>query len=184
MKRNLALAFIICSGTLLNSCGGGSMQPPQLLTGLTVQPADADAVAPNGTIPFIATAIFDRPPLSEPNYPAQWTSSDPSTASVDEKSGIATCLAQGGPISITAASADFQASASLTCSPSLPLTGNCVYVCGSSRCGELTGYCSGSVGGQCRQAYDPVHCPVGRPAKSMSTNSCGVGIDTSRICTP
>lgn len=62
-------------------------------------------------------------------------------------------------------------------------TGHCVYVCGSTRCGELTGYCSGSVNGACRSIYDPGQCPVGRPAGGYGS-SCGIGIDTTRACTP
>lgn len=184
MKKRVPLAVMICTVSALTSCGGVSIQPQRLLTNLSVQPATADAVEPDGTMPFIATATFNDPPATETNYPALWVSSDPEVATVDQNSGVATCLTQGGPVSITASAAGVKASASLTCSPSLTMTGNCVYVCGSSRCGELTGYCSGSVGGACRQAYDPVQCPVGRPAQSTATNACGAGIDTARTCTP
>jgi hypothetical protein len=62
-------------------------------------------------------------------------------------------------------------------------TGHCVYVCGSTRCGELTGYCSGSVNGACRTTYDPGQCPVGKPAGGYGS-SCGEAIDTTRTCTP
>jgi uncharacterized protein (TIGR03437 family) len=63
------------------------------------------------------------------------------------------------------------------------LTGHCVYQCGSTRCGELTGYCAGSVGGACTTRFDPLECPVGQPAKSAGTK-CGVGVDTARTCAP
>jgi hypothetical protein len=184
MTKIFVLAFIVCAGILFISCGGGSVQPQRVLSGLTVQPTNADAVEPDGTVPFSATASFNQPPTTQTGYPAHWISSDSNVATIDPNSGVATCLTQGGPISITASSGGVQASAILTCSPSLPLTGNCVYACGSTRCGALTGYCSGSGGGQCRQAYDPVHCPAGQPAESMATNACGIGIDTSRTCTP
>jgi len=36
------------------------------------------------------------------------------------------------------------------------LTGRCVYQCGSTRCGELTGYCAGSVGGACTTRFRPL----------------------------
>jgi hypothetical protein len=61
--------------------------------------------------------------------------------------------------------------------------GHCVYVCGSTRCGMLTGYCAGSVNGACRRTYDPAQCPVGQPAGG-SGSSCGEAIDTTRTCTP
>jgi len=61
--------------------------------------------------------------------------------------------------------------------------GHCVFVCGSTRCGMLTGYCVGSVNGACRKAYDPAQCPIGQPAGG-SGSSCGVAIDTTRTCTP
>lgn len=62
-------------------------------------------------------------------------------------------------------------------------TGHCVYVCPAVRCGELTGYCSGSVNGACRRTYDPGQCPVGHPAGGYGS-SCGEAIDTTRTCTP
>src|SRR5262249_39145340 len=61
--------------------------------------------------------------------------------------------------------------------------GHCVYVCGSVRCGMLTGYCAGSVDNACRKTFDPVHCPVGQPA-GASGSSCGEPVDTTRSCTP
>ena len=66
----------------------------------------------------------------------------------------------------------------------VPAFGNCVYVCGSTRCGELTGYCASSGGEACHQGYDPVHCPVGQPAMSLGTDACGIPVDTERSCTP
>jgi hypothetical protein len=61
--------------------------------------------------------------------------------------------------------------------------GHCVFVCGSTRCGMLTGYCVGSVNGACRRTYDPFQCPAGKPAGG-SGSSCGEVIDTTRTCTP
>jgi hypothetical protein len=169
----------------LGSCGGPSSFPPtRRLISIAVQPNNADALAPNGTLPFSATGIFDQPPTTETNLPAQWVSSDSPVATVDPNSGLATCVAVGGPITITATAAGKTASATLTCSSSPPRSGNCVYVCGSTRCGELTGYCESSGSGACRQGYDPVHCQPGQPAKSPGTDSCGAGVDTESSCTP
>ena len=61
--------------------------------------------------------------------------------------------------------------------------GHCVFVCGSTRCGMLTGYCVGSVNNACRSTYDPAQCPIGQPAGG-SGSSCGEAIDTTRTCTP
>jgi hypothetical protein len=64
------------------------------------------------------------------------------------------------------------------------MTGNCVFICGSVRCGELTGSCSGLVSGVCRGGTDRVHCPVGRPAMHPGRNACSSSVDTARRCTP
>ncbi|PYV54287.1 MAG: hypothetical protein DMG98_18705, partial [Acidobacteria bacterium] len=69
-----------------------------------------------------------------------------------------------GKISITTAGGTATSSGTFTVSAST-LAGHCVYSCGSTRCGQLTGYCVGSVGGACRQTFDPIHCPVGQPFK-------------------
>ncbi len=61
--------------------------------------------------------------------------------------------------------------------------GHCVFVCGSTRCGMLTGYCIGSVNGACRKTFEPTQCPVGKPAGGFGS-SCGQSIDTTRTCTP
>src|SRR5262249_23039921 len=61
--------------------------------------------------------------------------------------------------------------------------GHCEYVCGSTRCGMLTGKCIGSVGGSCQSRSDFAHCPIGQPAKDPVTR-CGVGVDLDRACAP
>jgi len=61
--------------------------------------------------------------------------------------------------------------------------GHCVFVCGSTRCGMLTGYCVGSVNNACRSTFDPFQCPAGKPAGGWGS-SCGATIDTTRTCTP
>ena len=87
-----------------------------------------------------------------------------------------------GKISITTAGGTATSSGTFTVSAST-LAGHCVYSCGSTRCGQLTGYCVGSVGGACRQAFDPIHCPVGQFFKRQGLE-CGVGVDLDRTCTP
>jgi hypothetical protein len=61
--------------------------------------------------------------------------------------------------------------------------GHCVWICPSTRCGELTGYCVGSVNNACRSTYDPAQCPIGQPTRG-SGSSCGELIDPTRTCTP
>ncbi len=183
---SLGLGMSVCAGILLASCGGSSMSTPsRALLNVAVQPGNGDATAPTGTLPFTATGTFSQPPTTQTDLSAQWSSSNASVATVDPNTGVATCVGVGGPVTITAMTDGKQGTAQLTCLASPPpQNGHCVYVCGSTRCGELTGYCSGSEGGVCRQAYDPVHCPVGQPAGGTATDSCGEGIDTTRTCTP
>ena len=95
------LGILVLLGVLA-SCGGGG---PRQLIGVSVQPASGQAIAPDGTVPFSATGTFDQAPKTQANLPVQWASSDSSVASIDPNSGIATCLAAGGPISVTASAA-------------------------------------------------------------------------------
>src|SRR5712692_2605388 len=135
-----ALACLISYGALLVSCGGGSFQPRRLIA-LSVLPSDAVASVPGGTVPFSATGTFDSAPTTQANVAAQWSSSDQSVATIDPNTGIATCVAGGGPISVTATAAGksgmLHSSATLTRTVSPPpLTGYCA-VNGTA----LTGAC-------------------------------------------
>ena len=161
-------------------CGGNST-PSRTLLSITVQPGNGEATAPTGTLPFTATGTFDQAPTTQENISAQWSSSDTTVATVDPTTGVATCVNVGGPVVITASSGMKQGTAQLTCSVSLG-SGNCVYVCGSTRCGALTGFCSSTQGNACRQISSPGSCPNGKPAGGMATDSCGIGIDTTRAC--
>ena len=66
----------------------------------------------------------------------------------------------------------------------LALTGNCEYICPSTRCPELTGWCLGLIGGSCRAAVDLRNCPRGMPARRPGRNACGYGVDLARRCNP
>lgn len=163
-------------------CGGNSM-PSRTLLSMAIQPSNGEATAPTGTLPFTATGTFDQPPTTQDTLRAQWSSSDTTVATVDPNTGLATCISAGGPVVITASSGMKQGTAQLTCSASeSPGSGNCAYVCGSTRCGALTGFCSSTQGNACRQVYAPGSCPVGKPAGGTATDSCGGGIDTTRAC--
>lgn len=175
----LLLGLLALSWT---GCGGNS-SPARTLLSIAVQPGNAEASTPTGTLPFTATGTFDQPPPTQDNLNAQWSSSDTTVATVDPNTGVATCVSVGGPVVIAASSGAKQGTAQLTCSASVPLgSGNCSYLCGDTRCGALTGFCSSTQGNACRQVYDPGSCPIGKPAGGTATDSCGVGIDTTRAC--
>ena len=132
----LNVASILCKagslaslGIVLASCGGGGATigaGTRQLIGVSVQPGSGQAVTPNGTVTFSATGTFDQPPTTQSSLPAHWASSDPSVASIDPNTGIATCLAVGGPITVTASAAGkggtIHGSGILTCQISTPLS--------------------------------------------------------------
>jgi uncharacterized repeat protein (TIGR03803 family) len=89
--------------------------------------------------------------------------------------------AVAGRIAITTPGGVASSSGKFTLSSAL--SGHCEYVCGSTRCGALTGNCVGSVGGSCQKRSDSLECPIGHPAKNPVTR-CGVGVDLDRTCTP
>jgi uncharacterized protein YjdB len=99
------------------SCGGSSMTPHQLIA-IAVSPTGAGANQ-GDTVPFTATGTFAQPPTTQTNIPAQWTSSDTTTATVNPSTGAATCVGVGGPITITASAAgiagNLQSTGELTC---------------------------------------------------------------------
>jgi hypothetical protein len=172
---------------VMASCGGGG-HPARHLTSLTVQPSDAEAVAPEGTTPFTAIGTFDQAPITQSVMVAQWTSSDSSIATIDANTGMATCLASGEPITITATAAkvagSVQGSGILTCLPSRPSgQGRCVVQADST----MSGYCVGVRGLLCRQAYDPPPGPPGQPPTPVEGEQCAqttIIVDVSRSCIP
>jgi hypothetical protein len=182
------VGILIAIGVILANCGGGStlMRPRQLIA-ITVQPNNGDAIVP-GTLPFTANGTFNQPPTTQTNLPAQWTSSDSSVVTVDPNTGLATCVAVGGPITITASAAGsggtLSASAMLNClsHPGGEL-GHCQLVNNT-----LNGSCLGVRGGVCRSAYDPNNCPPGQPPASQGQFLCGSSgnfpVDGTRECTP
>ena len=56
--------------------------------------------------PFSATGTFDKEPTTVENVSAVWISSDPTIVTVDSSSGVASCVAVGGPITITASAGE------------------------------------------------------------------------------
>jgi hypothetical protein len=76
-------------------------------------------------VTFRATGTFDQAPTTQSSLPVQWASSDSNVASIDPNTGIATCLAVGGPITVTASATGkggmIHSSGTLTCQLSTPL---------------------------------------------------------------
>ena len=103
--------------SMMASCGGSSMPPHQLIA-IAVSPSGAGANQ-GDTVPFTATGTFAQAPTTQTNIPAQWTSSDTTTATVNPSTGAATCVGTGGPITITASAAGMagtlQSTGELTC---------------------------------------------------------------------
>jgi hypothetical protein len=113
----LTISGLGISLAMMASCGGSSMTPHQLIA-IAVSPSGAGANQ-GDTVPFSATGTFAPPPTSQTNIPAQWASSDTTTATIDPNTGAATCVAIGGPVTITASAAGMegtlQSTAALTC---------------------------------------------------------------------
>jgi Bacterial Ig-like domain (group 2) len=99
------LMSLLALGTLLASCGGGAGMGLRQLVAITVQPGNGQAIEPGGTVSFTATGTFDQAPITQTDLHAEWASSDSSVVTIDPNTGIATCLAVGGPISVTASAA-------------------------------------------------------------------------------
>jgi hypothetical protein len=185
-----AVAVAVASNLLLAGCGSGgqaTIGAQRQLVSIAVQPSDADAFLPSGTVPFGASGTFDQAPTTQTNLPAHWASSDSTVATIDANNGLATCVTSGGPITITASAPGrggmLVGSATLTCMVSTPLVGHCLVTFGSVRNGAMSGFCSAEQNGACRQAYDPRNCPPGRPGALIMQEPCG-SVDTSRSCTP
>jgi hypothetical protein len=103
--------------SMMAGCGGSNPQPHQLIA-IVVSPSGAGANQ-GDTVPFSATGTFAQPPTTQTNLPAQWSSSDTSTATVNPSTGAATCVGIGGPFTITASAAGMagtlQSTGKLTC---------------------------------------------------------------------
>src|SRR5436305_553804 len=156
MKRGLSLRRIgfradflmIEAGTWLlmfvfTGCGGSGPEPRVLLS-IAVQPNSATAVKNRG-VAFSATGTFNQAPTTQTNLTAAWVSSDTTIATIDPATGLANCVAVGGPVtvsaSVTSASRGVQkSSGSLTCNDwSTVPRGRCVV----DSTNALTGQCAG-----------------------------------------
>lgn len=113
----LISGLILPTIALLASCGGGDVGPRQLVE-LAIQPSNTSAIQGNSIL-FSATGTFNQAPMMQTNVSARWTSSDTNLATIDSNTGTATCVAIGGPITISASApgkgGTVQGSANLTC---------------------------------------------------------------------
>ena len=116
----LMISGLGISLALVASCGSSSTMTAHQLLSIAVSPSGAGANQ-GDTVQFSATGTFAQPPTTQPNLPAQWTSSDASTATINPSTGAATCVGIGGPVTITASTAgmagSLQGTAMLTCAP-------------------------------------------------------------------
>jgi hypothetical protein len=99
-ERLWALIIVMMGAAVLSGCGGTSNPQERQLVSISVQPGNAQAVAPDGTIAFSAVGNFNQAPLTQPNFAVQWSSSDSNVATVDTATGLATCATVGGPVTI------------------------------------------------------------------------------------
>ena len=94
--------------------GTGTSAAPTLVS-IAVTPAMA-TVAVNGTQQFTATGTFSDNSSKDVTAQSTWTSSDTETASVGAPTGLATGVAPGGPVTITATDGTIKGTAQLTVS--------------------------------------------------------------------
>jgi hypothetical protein len=174
---------------MLAGCGGSSMTPPQLI-GIFVSPTGAGANQ-GDTVPFSATGTFAQPPTTQTNIPAQWTSSDTTTATIDPNTGEATCVAVGGPVTITASAIGMgrtlQSTAALTCAatgtgPVKLVPNSLFFACTEDFRGcECSGPETTTLTNSLSTSLTIHSITVGGPAFSQSSN-CGTSVGPGQSC--
>jgi hypothetical protein len=72
VARLVSASILLLVGLLTLSCGGGTMDPPRMLTAISVTPTVAQA--PNGEtqVQFIATGTFTEPPITVTPLAVSW----------------------------------------------------------------------------------------------------------------
>jgi Bacterial Ig-like domain (group 2) len=199
--RRARSASLFCRMGLLSlltvalvGCGGTSSPPqPRVLLSIAVQPNPASAVKQR-QVAFSVTGAFNQAPTTQANLAAAWASSDSTIATINPSTGLADCVAVGGPVTISASVKSSngslkQASANFTCTPwaTIPL-GRCLVDSNNA----LTGQCAGAQllnPKYCSVTTDNVACAVGQPSTSTQTRLCGsaatgmnVTVDISTAC--
>ena len=198
----ISLVLSIAVMVSASGCGGGSPIPQRQLVSISVQPGNAQAVAPGGTIAFSAVGNFNQAPLTQTNFAVQWSSSDSSVATVEPATGLATCATVGEPVTIVGSAPGkagaVTGSGVLTCqlspnpvvklsTPSVgvlcqkdgfpPMCG-CVYTPGNTVYGDTVTVTN--VGGA---PLDIGTITLGDGTAGFSqTNSCSTTLDTGQSC--
>jgi trimeric autotransporter adhesin len=156
--------------SIMASCGGSSMTQHQLIA-IAVSPTGAGANQ-GDTVTFSATGTFAQAPTTQPNIPAQWTSSDTTTATINPSTGAATCVGIGGPVTITASAAGMagtlESTGELTCAA--PGTGPVKLVPNS-----LTFACDTDLTGSCSCSPPETTTLTNSLSTSLTINSITVG---------
>jgi Big-like domain-containing protein len=182
------------AGVVLASCSSVASMGPRQLVAIAVQPGSGEAVAPDGTVPFSATGTFDQAPSTQSNMPVEWSSSDPGVATIDPTTGVATCVAVGGPISVTARAAGkggmVQGAGSLACKAapnpvvsfnparmffmcSFRGIGAPVCGCGAPKTTTLTNVGAAALG---------IDSIVSSNSQFSQTNTCGSSLEAGQSC--
>jgi len=70
--RLVYVPILLLLALLTSSCGEGTMDPPRMLTAISITPAVARA--PNGQtqVQFVATGTFTEPPITVTPLPVSW----------------------------------------------------------------------------------------------------------------
>jgi len=108
------------SGTISGTASLTVTASAPVLTSITIDPTTA-SIAVGATRQFTATARDQNSNPMSPQPTFTWTSSNTAVASVNS-SGLATGVAAGGPVTITAASGTIKGTASITISTPTPGT--------------------------------------------------------------
>ena len=170
IKSLWTLSIFMAVAALLSGCGGTPKE--RELVSISVQPGNAQAVVPGGTIAFSAVGNFNQAPLTLPNFAVQWSSSDSSIAVVDPATGLATCATVGGPVRIVG-SAPAKAGA---------VTGYGVLTCQLSS-NPVVKFSTPTVGVLCQNAdFPPVCNCTYTPERGVTvTNVGGASLDIGTI---
>jgi hypothetical protein len=133
----LSSLAVVLAASLALSCGANSSSTQ--LQSITISPATASALAPNGQVQFTATGHYNNPSHTVTPQPAMWGAcfqSAPTTAVSVTSSGLAECVAPDDPtvnysvfafdptnctaITVCGGGCTVVGSAQLTCSPNHP----------------------------------------------------------------
>lgn len=178
------MGFLLLLMFVLVACGGTiSTNQPRVLVSIAIEPNSAIAVKQRH-VAFSVTGTFNQTPIRKANLTAAWDSSDPTIATIDPATGLAGCVAVGGPVTISASVNSHgslkKASANLSCTPwaTIPL-GSCLVDSNNA----LTGQCAATqvFNNNCSVSTDSIACVAGQPSISTQVASCGSGARVTNV---